>query len=163
LEALERYAFDTHIENEQKFIPLRAESTKLFIPGMRFFRMGLPYPYHAVICFLSNKSESFLGLACDVDSTNASDKAALEVLRNYAAFQNDPDKFHRTVEKDPNLWNCRRDFLVDVKNLLGSKEEETSDILLPVVLSERVTTSHLPTLAGCPLVLERAYLSEAQQ
>lgn len=163
LEALERYAFDTHLESEKKFIPIQTEPMKLLVPGMRFFRMGLPFPYHAVICFLSDKTESFLGLSCDVDPANARDKAALEVLRNYTAFQNDPANFHRAVKEDPNLWNCQNDFLVDVQKLLGNDENEISEILLPIVISERVTTSNLPALDACPLVVERAYLSEVHR
>jgi ribosomal protein S12 methylthiotransferase accessory factor YcaO len=163
LEALERYAFKTHLENEQKFIPLQAGLTKFLVPGMRFFRMGLPHPYHAVICFLSEGSESFLGLACDVESTNARDKAALEVLRNYTAFQSDADRFRQAVKEDPNLWSCQRDFLADVQDLLGIDENENSHISLPIVMSERILTSHLPMLEDCPLVLERAYPSEKYQ
>lgn len=157
LEALERFIFDWHLKNRKKLTPLKEHSIGTPLPEMRFFRMGIPLPYHALVCFLSVDDENFLGLSCDKDLSSAMDKAAIEVLRNLAAFQSDPPTFHRAVSENPDLWCCRSDFLREVVELLDEEKRDFSTAPLPTLQTEKIGISHLPTLAACPVFLERAF------
>lgn len=156
LEALERHAFERHLKNREKFIPFDAEISIAGLPEMRFFRMGLPDPYHALLCFLSDSGEKLLGLSCSTNPMEAMNKAALEVLRNQAVLLDNPAKFRKATAEDPNLWCCRGDFLTDVEALFGESSKENAPGSLPSLCAEKIEMTHLPALAECPIFLERA-------
>lgn len=156
LEALERYAFQQHLKDRVGFTPLSGKSTAIAGPEMQFFRMRLPLPYQAVLCFISDSDEKFIGLSCEMNLASAMDKAALEALRNHTAFMDNPDNFRRAVAEDPNLWCCRRDFVDNVASFMTAPS--TAEISLPLLRAEKIETVHLPTLAGCPIVFERVQI-----
>lgn len=156
LEALERHAFNQHLLNRWNFIPTDEVRASTSLPAMRFFRMRLPEPYHAILCFLSEAETKFIGLSCGTDILAALDKSALEVLRNHAAFLADPAAYHRISAEDPNFWFCHSEFLAEVESLLGQSSETVTQDPLPPLHTEKIDIAHLPSLAGCPAVFERA-------
>lgn len=159
LEALERYTFEKHIRESINFCPVQIEANPLAaaIPDARFFSMSVPDPFKGMICFHSEGNEKFIGLGCDMDPRKAAGKAALEVLRNCAAFRDDPKSFQEIVGRDPNFWCCDSKVLSSIERLLTidipTPAESHSNVTLN---TEKIDLSHLPSLADCPAFVARS-------
>ena len=159
-EALERFAFERHLREKRSFSPVQPRSVQTLIPEMRFYRMDLPAPFFALICFLDVGDGRFLGLSCETDIEAAFEKATFEVLRNFAVYQDNPSTFQKEVETNSDLWCCRQDFLSQVEALFSESSFEKDSFPLPSHLFETIQISHLLTLHDCPVVVSRCVLAE---
>lgn len=167
-EALERYYFDEHIEIgrpfhliEKTISPLSmsanliCEQFKSLNPniGAHFYKMAVPDPYYGIVCNISPTSEApqILGLSLHIDPTKALKKALKEALMNYARQQDNPKSFAEAVNADSDLWICNPRFMEKITTLFSNTPWTTTATELPELIIEKIDTSSIEQLSGCPI------------
>lgn len=163
-EALERYLFRWHLNTKTPFPPDIALSSGQKISQVIGARGGTvswmkfrpAWGYQTSLCLIERDGRKFLGIGLGDNAEETQLHAAIEALRNFAAYCENQERFLETVETNPDLWCCSPSFFESHRDVFQKPDVASSAAIAPTHFP-----IHRETLAGrsitdIPLTFVRA-------
>lgn len=163
-EAIERYLFRWHLNTKTPFISDIALSNTQKISQAIVARGGTiswmklrpAWAYESSLCLIEKDDRKFLGIGLgdSVDETQL--HAAIEALRNFAAYCENQERFLETVETNPDLWCCSPSFFESHRDVFQIQEIASSAAIAPTHFPIHRETLASRSITDIPLTFVRA-------
>ncbi|MBN8542378.1 MAG: hypothetical protein J0L82_18450 [Deltaproteobacteria bacterium] len=163
LEALERHLFNEHLATKQPFtlakpapatfgLKAAIENLGATVAWMKMRRVA---GYESSVCLIQKEDRRFLGLGFGEDAADVQTHAAIEALRNLAAYCEAPVEFVEQTKSNSDLWSCSSDFFAKHEDVFrGSANTIEQDHFKNLPISIRHLES--TTLPELPLSFVQA-------
>ena len=155
LEALERELFRYHLENKISFYSAQPSESvdgisaalDSYGASISWMKMHTLPPYESSVCLVKKDDRFFLGLGFGENSSEVQLHSAIEALRNFAAYNENPKRFLEQVELNSDLWNCSDNFFDKNKNVFQDVSLPSSTVFkidkIPIKIQSIRSTSSL--------------------
>lgn len=163
-EAIERHLFHWHLNTKTPFIPDIALSNTQKISQAVVARGGTvswmklrpAWAYESSLCLIQKDDRKFLGIGLGDSADETQLHAAIEALRNFAAYGENKERFLEAAEANPDLWCCSPSFFESHRNLFEKPGIVSSTEIAPTnfPVHRQSLTSH--SIIDIPLTFVRA-------
>lgn len=163
-EAIERYLFRWHLNTKTPFISDIALSKTQKISQAVVARGGTiswmklrpAWAYESSLCLIEKDDRKFLGIGLGGNADETQLHAAIEALRNFAAYCENKEQFLEAVETNPDLWCCSSSFFESHKNVFEKPSIVSPSTTVPTNFPIHRETLASRTITDIPLTFVRA-------
>lgn len=163
-EAIERYLFHWHLNTKTPFISDIALSNTQKIAQavaarggtISWMKMRPAWAYESSLCLIEKNDRKFLGIGLGDSADETQLHAAIEALRNFAAYCENKEPFLKAAETNPDLWCCSHSFFESHRTVFEKPDTVSSAAIAPMNFPVHRQTLASRSITDIPLTFVRA-------
>jgi hypothetical protein len=114
------------------------------------------WAYESSLCLIEKDDRKFLGIGLGDNADEIQLHAAIEALRNFAAYCENKEQFLEAAESNPDLWCCNSSFFESHKNVFENPGIVPSATIAPTNFPVRREALASLSITDIPLTFVRA-------